>query len=67
MKTTINIPVDILNEMLEYSQSKTKTEAILTAVKEYIQKRKMAKLAARLGSMENLISRAELMTTRKEH
>jgi hypothetical protein len=67
MKTSINIPIDILNEIMEYSPTKTKTDAIIMAIKEFIQKRKMAKLASGLGSMDNFITHKELMTTREKH
>ena len=67
MKTTINIPDDIMNEVMKYAQTNIKTEAIIIAVNEYIQKRKMAKLAAKLGTMENLISHKELMSIREKN
>ncbi|MDX1959224.1 MAG: type II toxin-antitoxin system VapB family antitoxin [Leptospiraceae bacterium] len=40
MKTTIDIPDKILSEVLLYSNKKSKKDAILTAMEEYVQKKK---------------------------
>jgi hypothetical protein len=66
MKTTIDIPDKILSEVLLYSNRKSKKDAILTAMEEYIQKKKMEKFASKLGTLENLISTAELQKLRRK-
>lgn len=41
MKTTLNIPEDLVKKTMKLSKSKTKTEAIITALEEYIRRRKL--------------------------
>ena len=64
MKTTIDIPDKILSEVLLYSNRNSKKDAIITAMEEYVQKKKMEKFASKLGTLENLISTAELKKLR---
>ena len=66
MKTTIDIPEKILSEVLLYSKMKSKKDAIITAMEEYVQKKKMEKFASKLGTLENLISSAELQKLRRK-
>ena len=65
MKTTIDIPSDILQEVLANTGAKTKREAILTAVVEFNRRRRLAKLANRFGSFEGFISNDELTKLRE--
>lgn len=60
MKTTIDIPEKVLKEAMELTGAKTKREAIVTAVRDYNDRRKMARLARHLGSCEELMTPAEL-------
>ena len=60
MKTTIDIPEEVLKEALEHTGAKTKREAIVTAVKDYNQRRKVAALVRHLGTCEDLMTAAEL-------
>jgi hypothetical protein len=41
MKTTLNIPDDLVDKTMRLSGSKTKTGAIITAMKEYIRRQKL--------------------------
>ncbi|MBP7280083.1 MAG: type II toxin-antitoxin system VapB family antitoxin [Leptospiraceae bacterium] len=66
MKTTIDIPEKILSEVLLYSKMKSKKDAIITAMEEYVQKKKMEKFASKLGTLENLISNSELQKLRRK-
>ncbi|EHQ06055.1 type II toxin-antitoxin system VapB family antitoxin [Leptonema illini] len=65
MKTTIDIPDDILNEVIKYSDTSTKREAILTALTDYLNRKKMADLASMKGSLKTLISQEELRELRE--
>jgi|GEM_PF-1918460 predicted DNA-binding protein YlxM (UPF0122 family) len=49
MKTTIDIPNKILAEVHLYSNRKSKKDAILTAMQEYVQKKKMKKILSKVG------------------
>jgi Arc/MetJ family transcription regulator len=65
MKTTIDIPDSVLKEVLANTGAKTKRQAILTAVSEYNKRRRLARLAERLGSFEGFISNEELEKLRE--
>lgn len=65
MKTTIDIPNDILNDVLKYSERKTKKEAILTALTDYLDRKKMADIALLKGSLKTVISQEELREQRE--
>lgn len=65
MKTTIDIPDNILTEVLEYSGERTKRQAIITAIEEFIRIRKMHNLASELGTFENFMTQKELREMRE--
>ena len=60
MKTTIDIPEEVLREAMEFTGASTKREAIVTAVRDYNNRRKVAQLARHLGSCTELMTPAEL-------
>ena len=60
MKTTIDIPEEVLREAMEFTGASTKREAIVTAVRDYNNRRKVALLARHLGSCTELMTPAEL-------
>ena len=60
MKTTIDIPDDLLREAMELTGAKTKREAIVTAVRDYNNRRKMADLVRHLGTCDDLMTPSEL-------
>lgn len=64
MKTTIDIPKHILSEVLKNTERKTEEEAILTALADYLQRKRMANLANLKGSLKTVISLAELQELR---
>lgn len=43
MKTTLNIPDELLKEAMTASKSRTKTEAVITGLMELIRQRKIEK------------------------
>ena len=66
MKTTVDIPDDILKDVMRMSEAKTKKDAIILAMQEYIAKKKMASMSKYLGTFETLISQKELADIRKK-
>ncbi|GER94299.1 hypothetical protein A45J_2060 [hot springs metagenome] len=44
MRVTLNIPDDLMLEVQKFSDKKSKTKAIITAMEEYIREQKMKKL-----------------------
>lgn len=66
MKTTIDIPENLLDEVLVYSKQRSKKDAVITAMTEYIQKKKMEEFASKLGKLEHLITSSELQKLRRK-
>jgi Arc/MetJ family transcription regulator len=60
MRTTIDIPDELLREAMEMTGARTKREAIVTAVRDYTSRRKMASLVRHLGTCDDLMTPAEL-------
>ncbi len=52
MKTTLNIPEDLVNTTMRLSGSKTKTGAIVTAMKEYIRRKKLEHIVELEGKLQ---------------
>ena len=51
MRTTVTLDEKLVNELLEITNAKTKTEAVAKAVKEHIRRAKLKKLADFLGKV----------------
>ena len=66
MKTTVDIPDDELADAMRFSKARTKREAIVTAIAEFNQRRRMAELTRQAGSCQNLMSPAELTHLRRQ-
>jgi hypothetical protein len=52
MKTTLNIPDELLKEAMTASKSRTKTEAVITGLTELIRKRKIERVISSAGKLE---------------
>jgi Arc/MetJ family transcription regulator len=52
MRTTVDIPEDLLREALKVSQVKTKTMVIVLGLKELVHKHKLSELAALRGKLD---------------
>jgi Arc/MetJ family transcription regulator len=51
-RTTITLPGDLVNELMAEVGAKSKTEAIITAIRDEIRARKREKIKAMAGKME---------------
>ncbi|MDO3378280.1 DUF2191 domain-containing protein [Geoalkalibacter halelectricus] len=51
-RTTVTLPQELLEELVTLVGAKSKTEAVLTAVKNEIRLRKRARIKAMAGKME---------------
>lgn len=51
MKTTLNIPEGLVRKTMQLSRSKTKTEAIITALEEYIRRKKLEDIIGMEGKL----------------
>ncbi len=65
MKTTVDIPDADLDEAMRLTRAKTKKEAIVTAIREFNRKRRMAELVKHAGTCDQLISAEELQSQRR--
>lgn len=66
MKTTLDIPQNVLEDAIKYTGAKTKREAIVTAVTDFNRRRKLASLANRLGTFDDFLSPNELQDLRSQ-
>ena len=66
MKTTLDIPEDVLEDAIKYTGAKTKREAIVTAVTDFNRRRKLSLLANRLGTFDGFLSPNELQDLRSQ-
>jgi len=51
MRTTLDLPEDLLSEAMKASRSKTKTQTIVLALQELVRKSKIAKLKSFKGKI----------------
>lgn len=66
MKTTIDIPEEMLKEAMHFTKAKTKRDAVVTAVADYNRRNRMAELVRYLGTCRNLLTPEELARLRDE-
>ena len=52
MKTTLNLPDDLIKKTMKISGSRTKTAAIVTAMEEYIRREKLAEIIRMEGKLD---------------
>jgi len=65
MKTTVDIPDADMAETMRLTRAKTKREAIVTAVREFNRRRRMAELTKYAGTCDQLISAQDLQSLRR--
>lgn len=51
MRATLNIPDELIDEVQRLSGKKTKTQAIVTVMEEYVRRKKMQELLALRGKI----------------
>lgn len=54
MRTTLNLPEDLLNEAMKATNIQTKTKVIITALEELIRKSKIAEIKQFKGKLDDL-------------
>jgi hypothetical protein len=65
MKTTVDIPDAELEDAMRFTRARTKREAIVTAITEFNQRRRMAELTKRAGTCPDFINVNELQQSRR--
>ena len=66
MKTTLDIPERELEDAIRFTKAKTKREAIVSVVKDFNRRMRMAELVRHAGTCTNLISPEELQASRRK-
>jgi len=66
MKTTLELPRELLEEAVRCSGERTKRGAVIRALEEFTRRAKLARLADRLGDSETFMSHEDLMARREE-
>jgi Arc/MetJ family transcription regulator len=66
MKTTVDIPDRDLADAMRFARAKTKREAIVTAIKDYNRRKRMADLVRHAGTCEQLQTVEELQRQRRK-
>ncbi|MDB6128646.1 MAG: hypothetical protein JWM35_2542 [Verrucomicrobia bacterium] len=66
MKTTVDIPERDLEDVMKYTKTETKTEAVAFAVADYNRRQRLARLARKLGTFRDMITPAELQGNRAQ-
>ena len=67
MKTTIDIPENMLQELMKYTEAGTKREAVIAAISEYNRRKSMAQLTDMLGTFVNFMDKDDLNKMRGNH
>ncbi len=65
MKTTVDIPENELEEAIRHTNAKTKTEAVTLAVADFNRRQRLAKLATKMGTFTDMLTRADLKKMRE--
>ena len=65
MKTTVDIPDAELRDAMKFVKAATKREAIVLAIREFNQRRRVAALARHAGSGPGMMSTADLARLRR--
>ena len=66
MKTTVDIPDDELRDAMRFTKARTKREAIVTAIAEFNQRRRMAELTKHAGTCPDFPSPEDVQRLRRK-
>ena len=65
MKTTIDIPDREIKDAMRFTGATTKREAVVTALKDFNRRQRIAGLAKHFGTSDTFMTHAELMKLRQ--
>ena len=65
MKTSVDIPEKELRDAIRFTRAKTKREAIVTALKDFNRRKRIAALAKHFGTSDTFMTHEELMKLRQ--
>ena len=66
MKTTVDIPENLLEDAIRFTGAKTKREAVVAAIADYNRRRRLASLRRHLGSCSDFMTSEELRRQREK-
>lgn len=66
MKTTIDIPDKELRDAIRFTGAATKREAVVTALKDFNRRKRIAALAKHFGTSDTFMTHAELTRLRRD-
>jgi len=52
MKTTLNIPEDLIKKAMSLAKHRTKTETVIVALQEYVRQKKVEKILEHQGKLQ---------------
>ena len=52
MKTTLNIPEDLIKKAMSLAKHRTKTETVIVALQEYVRQKKIEKILEHQGKLQ---------------
>jgi len=64
MKTTVDIPDDLLADAIRYTGAKTKRDAVVFALEDYNRRQHMASMTKYLGTFDKFATLTELNESR---
>ena len=65
MRTTVDIPDGELEDVIRFTNAKSKREAVVTAIVDFNRRKRMAELARYAGTCADLITPEELQAARR--
>jgi Arc/MetJ family transcription regulator len=60
MKTTVNIPDDVLEDAMRLTHARTKRDAIVAAMEDYVRRKRMAELVRYSGTSTTFLGNEEI-------
>ena len=66
MKTTLDIPAELLEDVMRESKCSTKKDAVLLALNEYLAKQKLSKIASQFGTFSGFADPGAFEAMREE-
>ncbi len=66
MKITVEIPDQVLEDLMKFTRAETNREAVNLAIADFNRRMRMANLIRHAGTCENLITPTELQAQRRQ-
>jgi hypothetical protein len=66
MKTTVDIPEQMLQEAMSHAKSSTKRDAVIAALEDFNRRHRQAEMVKYLGTFKDFITPQELTRARAE-